>query len=148
MKRPHTSMPKAVFKHFIIRIGLGSAFLILFVVLLAVFRDFILSLPCIVLALFFLGSAALLWRAHRRGELLCVQGECVKVEKGIFRLRNKAVYLSTEHGTIKVIAFKAPRRIAAGEPLNLYLKKSARVYERKGEFTVSEYVALVRPSAE
>ncbi len=148
MKHPHFSMPKAVFKHFIIRIGLGSAFLILFAVLLAVFRDFILSLPCIVLAFFFLGSATLLLCAHRRGDLLCVQGECVKVEKSVFRLRNKAVYLSTEHGTIKVIAFKIPRRIAVGESLDLYLKKSARVYERKGEFTVSEYVALVRPSAE
>lgn len=148
MKRPHTSMPKTVFKHFITRIGLGSVFLVLFAVLLAVFRDFILSLPCIVIALFFLGSAALLWRAQKRGELLCVQGECVKIEKGVFRLRNKSVYLSTEHGTIRVIAFKTPKRIAVGEPLNLYLKKSARVYERKGEFTVSEYVALVRPSAD
>lgn len=48
---------------------------------------------------------------------------------------------------IKVIASKIPKRIAVGESLDLYLKKSARVYERGNEYTVSEYIALVRPDA-
>ena len=147
MKNPITLLPTAIRKHLVIRTGLGIVFAILFVVLLACVRDIILSLPCIVFAAFLLGSAFSLMHAQRAGNVLCVRGNCVKLEKGLFHLRNKAVYLDSEHGTIKVVAFKTLKKIAIGDLLDLYIKKSSHVYERGGEFTVSDYIALVKADA-
>ena len=99
------------------------------------------------LAVYLCVNAFALVYAQARGNIICVHCKCAKLERSALRKRNKAVYLDSERGMIKVIASKIPKRIAVGESLDLYLKKSARVYERGNEYTVSEYIALVRPDA-
>ena len=142
-----SSLPNVILKRFLIQTGLGLCAVILFAILMICIGDFILSLPCLIMAIFLFWNAVSLVIAQRRGNILCVHGTCVKLGKGLFRKQNKAIYLESELGTIKVIAYKAPKRITVGESLDLYLKKSVHIYERDGEFTVSEYVALARPDA-
>lgn len=146
MKKLLSTLPKAILRQVLIRTCSGICFVALFAVLLGCAHDIVLSLPCGIIATFLLGSAAVLLFDVNAGKVICVQGECLKIEKR-FRIRNKSVYLSSGDKTIKVIAFALPKRIAVGDRLCLYLKRSARVYERGGEYTVSEYIALDRPDA-
>lgn len=147
MNKFFSSLPKAILRQVVIRTCLGVCFVVLFAVLLGALRDIFLSLPCAVMAVFLLGSAGLLLHEEKSGKVICIQGECLKIEKSLFRLRNKSVYLVSGNQTLKVIAFATPRRIVAGDPLCLYLKKSARIYVRNGECMVSEYIALVKTDA-
>lgn len=147
MNKFFSSLPKAILRQIMIRAFLGFGFVILFAVLLGCLHDIILSLPCAGIGMFLIGSAVMLLHDERAGNVMRIRGECLKIEKSLFRMRNKSVYLVSGDKTIKIIAFRVPRRLVAGDQLCLYLKRSAHVYMRKEECTVSEYIALVKADA-
>jgi hypothetical protein len=137
LKDEFKKLPVPLKKQIINRVAAGGLFLLLFAVISAVAHDFILSLPCLLAAGYFMINGGVMLVHCVSGQYVTIRGTCTEIEKSVLRKRVKALYISSEKGAWKIPAQRKAKGIAAGTEITVYMSDKTRVYEQNGIFIAS-----------
>lgn len=129
-------LPEPLRRLIALRMIVGGAALVLFVIIWAIMGDIALAIPCAALGAYLLISGGLL--VHRN--FLCITGTVKEIVTTSILKRPKYLLLETEEGIIQLPAYRKP--LPAGSTVALYLAASAPVYEEDGLFKIFNYLAL------
>lgn len=119
-----------------LRMMVGGAALVLFIIVWAVTRNITLAVPFAALAVFMLVSGALLIQS----DFLCITGIVKEVITTGIRKRPKYLLLETEEGIIQLPANRKPFPVDSS--VTLYLTANTPVYEQDDIFKIFSYLAL------
>ena len=90
MKEKFNSIPEALQKQIIIRVGASGLSLLLVVVVIAMYRDVYLSLAFVLFFLFFGASGVFMFWNAAKGRYIAIEGECTEVERTTLRKGRKS----------------------------------------------------------
>ena len=113
MKEKFMALPEALQKQLIIRFGAGSVFLILTILILVLYKDVYLLIPCLVFAAFFYVNGIYVWHTVTGNRYIILEGLCSSVDKTPLRKRVKNIYLETEAGTVKIVIRQCIKQMAS-----------------------------------
>lgn len=119
-----------------LRMMVGGAALVLFIIMWAVMGDITLAIPFLVLAVFLLVSGVLLIKS----DFICVTGTIKEVVTTGIRKRPRYLLLETEEGIIQLPVNR--KHFPVGNSITLYLAVNTPVYEQDGIFKIFSYLAL------
>lgn len=118
------------------RMVVGSAALVLFIIIWILMGDITLAIPCAALGAYLLVSGGLL--VHRN--FLCIAGTVKEVVTTGIRKRPKYLLLETEEGIIQLPINR--KRFPVGSSVTLCLATNTPVYEQDGTYKIFSYLAL------
>ncbi|QQR29589.1 hypothetical protein I5Q82_16360 [Acutalibacter muris] len=118
------------------RMMVGGAALVLFIIIWILMGDITLAIPCATLGAYLLVSSCML--VHRN--FLCITGTVKEVVMTGIRKLPKYLLLETEEGIIRLPANRKP--FPAGSSVTLYLATNTPVYEQDGILKIFSYLAL------
>lgn len=142
MKEKFKGLPAALQKQIILRLAACTLSLLLFVVMLAVYRDLYLCLPFAVFFLFFGVFGALLFFRAADGKFVVVEGQCSKVERTAIRKKPRTIYFVSEPHSVKLLVRQRIKNIEAGDSITVYVSENAPVYQEEGCQILSGYLAI------
>lgn len=119
-----------------LRMMVGGAALVLFIIIWAITGNITLAIPFAALGAYLLVSGLLLTQRN----FLCITGTVKEVATTGIRKRPKYLLLETEEGIIQLPAYRKP--FPAGSSVTLYLATSTPIYEQDGIFKIFSYLAL------
>lgn len=142
MKEKFKQLPQALQKQIIYRFLFGGIFLALFFIILICFRDYYLYIPAIFFALFLIVNGAFLLYNCIKGDYLCVEGICKRVEVTGFRKRIKSIYADVGDNTLRIMIKQRLKNVAVGDTIVVYLAEKTPVYDQDGGYMINSYHAL------
>ena len=142
MKEKFMALPEALQKQLIIRFGAGSVFLILTILILVLYKDVYLLIPCLVFAAFFYVNGIYVWHTVTEDRYIILEGLCSSVDKTPLRKRVKNIYLETEAGTVKIVIRQCIKQMEKGDNIRVYISKHTPVYEHDQCKVLCSYLAL------
>ena len=142
MKEKFNSIPEALQKQIIIRVGASGLSLLLVVVVIAMYRDVYLSLAFVLFFLFFGASGVFMFWNAAKGRYIAIEGECTEVERTTLRKRPKVIYFTAEPHNVKLHVRQRLRNIAVGDRRVVYASENTPVYQNEGCQILSGYLAL------
>ena len=142
MKEKWKDAPNALKKQIYKRMSVGLLLLVLGIITWSVSKDFIFAVPCFVGMIFFVLNGFQVLMATLFGKYVVLSGVCERLEQTRIFKRAKAVYLSTEYGTVKVAIRRNMRRLQIGSQLRCFISVKASVYQYDGVQVVSDYYAI------
>lgn len=105
-------------------------------------RDLILTLPGLVLTLFFYINAGIIFYDGTHNRIITVKGVCVEIERTRLRKAAKRVLIAVGDKVVKLTVKRRLGRISEGDDVALYLSHKTAMYEYDGMLHVCEYHAL------
>lgn len=148
MRERLKELPEALQRQVVIRLGLGTGFLLLCLVICLCFRDLYLSLPCILLAAFLIVNGSWLFYNGVTGRYVRIQGICKEIETTGIRKRIRYIYILLEQSVIKIPVRQRMRKLVVGDAIIIYLSDKEPVYEQDDGYLVCGYFALERRKEE
>lgn len=142
MKEKFMDLPEALQKQLIIRFGAGSVFLILTILILVLYKDIYLLIPCLVFAAFFYVNGIYVWHTVTGNRYIILEGLCSSVDKTPLRKRVKNIYIETETGTVKIVIRQCIKQMEKGDTVRVYISKNTPVYEHDQCKVLCSYLAL------
>lgn len=142
MKGKLEQIPRALKAQIFSRFLIGFISLIAAVAMLAIARDFILGLPCLLLFGYMAYDGGKLLYFAYTGKYVTVTGECIGIERTSLRKRVKSIYIHTEKGNMKVPVRKRLRKLAEGDVVSVYMSPKNRIYESNDGLAVFGYYAI------
>ena len=142
LKAQSSAMPKPLQREISIRLGFALVFLLLFVFVLILLFDWMSTIPFIVISLFFLISAVLLFHRISCGQYVVVEGICEEVSTTLIRKRAKAILVQTSEHLVQVIIKQRLKKISQGSHVKIYVSSQTQVYDRDGRLFLSGYLAI------
>lgn len=142
MKEKFKAIPKPMKTQIFVRFGIGLLSLIAAVLMLAIAKDFILSLPCLLLFGYMAVDGGIILYNGLAEKYVAVSGECVKIERTQLRKRVKVIYIQTEKGTMRVPIRKKFARITEGDTITVYMPTKTRIYEQDNYLVIFGYYAI------
>lgn len=142
MKEKFISIPKPMKKQIFVRFGIGFLSLIVAILMLAIAKDFILSLPCLLLFGYMSVNGGIILYNGFTEKFVAVSGECVKIERTQIRKRVRVVYIQTEKGQMKVPIRKRIGRLNEGDMISVYMPTKTRIYEQDNCLVIFGYYAI------
>ncbi len=128
MRKKFGQMPQALQKQVLLRSGGSVLFWLLFIVIMASFRDIYLMLPCLLLAGYLTGSSIWLFFQAVAGNYMHLQGECIRLETVGIRKRICSVHLALEQGIVKIPVRQRIKRLSEGDTVGIYVAEKTPVY--------------------
>ena len=144
MKEKFMQIPQALRKQIWLRCGgagMGAAMLLM---VLIYSTDWRFMVPCAVVVVLCLASAALLYYRCIQGRYVEICGVCTEIERSGIRKRIKAIYLQTPEYTIRVVGIKPIRNLSVGDSLTLYVADNTAVYSMEGCSVICSYIAMIK----
>lgn len=142
MKHKFKQLPEILKRQILTRLVLGGFFILLFVILICTTKDIVLSLPCIIIGLFFILNGGTVLYNCLAGKVITVTGECVEIEHSRIFKRVKSVYIKTADKELKIPIRKKMRGLTIGVLINVYIPEKATVYEEEGKFAMGTFYAV------
>ena len=139
MMKKFKELPIPLKKQTIYRLAFGVLSLLAFALIVIFTRDFILSLPCLLLSVYLLINGGAMLFNCIAGQYVTVQGTCTEIERTALRKRVKAFYISSEKGAWKIPSRHRAKGIAAGADITVYMPSKTRVFEQNDVFIASGY---------
>lgn len=142
MKEKFLRIPTSLRRQILIRAGgcgLGMAMLLM---LVACGGSWKLLLPCVILSIVCLESAASLFDRCDGKRYVVITGICTEIEKTPFRRRIKAVYLRSNPHTLRVVCVGNQRSLNIGDTIAVYVSDNTAVYDVDGCKVICTYLAL------
>lgn len=148
MKEKFARIPEPLRRQILFRMGIGLVSVILLITALLVGGDWRFCVPCMALAVFFLGGGTLLFFRGADGRYVIIEGVCTEIERSAVRRRLKSFSLQGERSPIRIMNQRQRiRGLAVGDTLTVYVSEKALVYEMDGCKIVNSYIALCRKEA-
>ena len=129
-------LPEPLRRVISLRMVVGGAALVLFIIVWAFTSSFYLAFPFAAIALFLLISGVLI--THR--DYICVTGTVKEIITTGIRKRPQYLLLETREGIIQLPANR--KRFPVGSSVTLYLAANTPVYEQDDIFKIFSYLAL------
>lgn len=142
MKEKFKAIPKPMKTQIFMRFGIGFLSLIIAVLMLAIAKDFILSLPCLLLFGYMAVNGGIILYNGFTEKFVAVSGECVKIERTQLRKRVRVIYIQTEKGQMKVPIRKRIGRLNEGDKITVYMPTKTRIYEQDNCLVIFGYYAI------
>ena len=142
MREDYRRLPKVLKKNIICRIGLGLAFLTVFVLMCIFVDHLIFALAPGAFALFSLMDGIGMMLRCLSGEYVELEGICTEVHKSKLRRRTKYIMLETKRGPVKLPTKLKPQSVKVGDSVTVYIPDYASVYEYKGSTVVCEFYGI------
>ena len=142
IKESYLGLPYPLRKQVTVRIGVGTALLLLVTVLAVFLRDIYLSLPCLLLSGFLLASGAALFIQGVQGTYVRITGVCTEIETFGPRKRAKSICVQAEEGSIKIPLRQSMKRLAVGDTVTVFLSEKTPVYPYDNGYLICRYLAL------
>lgn len=145
MKERFKQLPEALQKQIIIRFVVAILFTLLFFVILCVFGDIYLYIPCLGFAGFLIVNAILLLYNSAKGNYVSVRGVCKHIETTPIQKRIKSITLQYEDETPKLLSIsirERMKRLSIGDTVIVYLSEKTPVYNRDGGYLIYGYYAI------
>ena len=131
MKERWKNGPEALKRKVIKRICMGLLFCVIGIVSWIISKRF----------LFALRGANILFAVLTAGYIL-LSGTCERVEQTLITKRTKAMYLTTNYGTVKVLIRHNAHRVQVGAYVYCYISLKVPVYEFNDIKVVNDYYAV------
>lgn len=129
-------LPKPLRRVIGLRMMVGGAALVLFIIIWILMGDITLAIPFAALGAYLLISGFLL--THRN--FLCITGTVKEIVTTGIRKRPKYLLIETEESIIQLPASRKP--FPVGSSVTLYLASNTPVYEQDGILKIFSYLAL------
>lgn len=142
MKEKFKAIPKPMKTQIFARFGISFLSLIIAVLMLAIAKDFILSLPCLLLFGYMAVNGGIILYNGFTEKFVAVSGECVKIERTQLRKRVRVLYIQTEKGQMKVPIRKRIGRLNEGDIITVYMPTKTRIYEQDNSLVIFGYYAI------
>ena len=142
MKEKFKAIPKPMKTQIFARFGISFLSLIIAVLMLAIAKDFILSLPCLLLFGYMAVNGGIILYNGFTEKFVAVSGECVKIERTQLRKRVRVLYIQTEKGQMKVPIRKSIGRLNEGDIITVYMPTKTRIYEQDNCLVIFGYYAI------
>lgn len=142
MKEKFKAIPKPMKTQIFARFGISFLSLIIAVLMLAIAKDFILSLPCLLLFGYMAVNGGIILYNGFTEKFVAVSGECVKIERTQLRKRVRVLYIQTEKGQMKVPIRKRIGRLNEGDMITVYMPTKTRIYEQDNCLVIFGYYAI------
>ncbi len=142
MKEKFKAIPKPMKTQIFARFGISFLSLIIAVLMLAIAKDFILSLPCLLLFGYMAVNGGIILYNGFTEKFVAVSGECVKIERTQLRKRVRVLYIQTEKGQMKVPIRKRIGRLNEGDIITVYMPTKTRIYEQDNCLVIFGYYAI------
>ena len=142
MKKIFQSLPSPVQKQAILRVGGGLLFMILFIIMLIMSRDFTMSLPALVVAIFLFINVGVILYTFLKGKYISVEGTCLRLDTTEIRKRAKTLYIAVEEGVVKIQLKQKTPKTEIGNRIIVYLSEKAPVYEKDDMLILNNYYAI------
>lgn len=142
MKEKFLRIPAPLRRQILIRAsgcGLGMSMLLM---LVACGGSWKFLIPCIVLSVICLESAAALFDRCDRKNYVVITGICTEIEKTSFRRRIKAVCLRSDPYTLRVVCVGNQSSLSIGDTIAVYVSDNTAVYDVDGCKVICTYLAL------
>lgn len=147
MKDTFLRIPSPLQRQILLRCIGGILGLIMTLLLLIYDRDWRLLLPCILLTLFCLGSAASLYDLCAQQKYIEITGCCTDIEKAGLRRWIKAIYIRHQEHSIKIMCAHKVKDITVGDEITVYLTDRTAIYEVNEWIILCNYLALTKKNA-
>lgn len=142
MRERLQSLPAALQRQILLRLGIGSASFLLFFVILFISWDLYLCIPCLILSVFLIVNGGCLFYNSIKENYVVVQGVCSEIEiKGILK-KVKAFYISFEDKLLKIPVRQSIKKLRTGDTVTVYMSNKTPIYEDGNLFTICSYYAL------
>ena len=142
MKKIFQSLPSPVQKQVILRLGGGLLFMILFIIMLIMSRDFTMSLPALVVDIFLFTNVGVILYTFLKGKYISVEGTCLRLDTTEIRKRAKALYIAVDEGVVKIQLKQKIPKTEIGNMIIVYLSEKAPVYEKDDMLILNNYYAI------
>lgn len=141
MKEKFNKLPVSLKRQILYRIAAGGIFLLIFTFILIFAHDFILSMPCLIISVYFIANGGIMLFNCVAGRYVTIKGTFTEVEKTALRKRVKAFYVLSDKGTWKILTQRKIKGIAIGGDVIVYMPSKMRVFEHNGVLVASGYYA-------
>lgn len=142
MKEKLKELPGALQKQILYRFALGAGFFLLAFVIVALFRDLYLCLPCVLLAGGFGVSGSRILFHGLEGSYVCIEGICRRIERGRVHGRIKSITLTLKQGTLRIPVRQRMGKLVVGDTVAVYLAMDTPVYERNDGYEIISCYAM------
>lgn len=142
MKEKFKQIPRPLKQQVLIRLIIGTVALIIAVVMLAIAKDFILSLPCLLLFGYMVFDGGRILYHCLTDKYVAVSGECISFDRSPIRRRIKTIYMQTEKGKMRVPVRTRIRNLTEGDTVTVYMPTKTRIYESENCLVILGYYAL------
>lgn len=144
MKEKFLQIPEPLQRQVLLRCC-GCVFgIAMFILVLAYQGDWRFSIPCVILSLVSLGSAAALYDRCIQNKYVVIEGVCTDIEKITLRRRVKAVYLRNDQFNIKLLNTRRVKNLIVGDTITAYVADNTAVYEVDGCKLICSYLAMTK----
>lgn len=142
MREKFQSLPAALQRQVLLRLGIGCASFLLFFVILFISWDIYLCIPCVILSSFLIVNGGCLFYNCIKGAYVVVQGVCSEIEtRGILK-KVKAFYMASEEKLLKIPVRQRIKNLRTGDTVTVYMSNKTPIYESGNLFTICSYHAL------
>ena len=142
MKERWKNGPEALKRKAIKHICIGLLFCVIGIVAWIISKRFLFALPCFAVSAVLGLSGANVLFAVLMGRYIILSGTCERVDQTLITKRTKAMCLTTNYGTVKVLIRHNGRRVQVGAYVCCYISLKVPVYEFNGIKVVNEYYAV------
>lgn len=144
MKETFLQIPEPLRRQVLLRCC-GCVFgIAMFILVLGYHGDWRFSIPCVILSLISLGSAAALYDRCIQDKYVIIEGVCTDIEKVTLRRRVKAIYLRNDQFNIKLLNTRKIKNLIVGDAVTVYVADNTAVYEIDGCKVICSYLAMIK----
>lgn len=109
--------------------------------------NWMLIFPAVVIMLYALFSAFVLFLECSEGSILTIEGSCSSLEQSVIRKRIQAIYLRSDYHDIRIVCrYGKVRDIRPGDTITVFLREKTPVYEMEGYQVICDYLAFQKSS--
>lgn len=142
MKDLYNKLPEILKRHISWQAVLSVVALLLFFIVIIIFKDILLALPCILFSAIMIVKSTVLLYNCAVGNYLEIKGVCSDVEVTTFRRRVKSLTIKAEEKILTIPIYFRLRGINVGDTITVYLSKKARLYYNNGIYTANDIYTL------
>lgn len=134
--------PGALKKKILMEIGACVASLIFLIIVSVVYKNFVLSLPIIAIALFFGFIAGHTIYSYEKGKIISVEGNCVEVLRSIGLGRTTTVFIQADDKRVQIKPKERYKQYRQGDYIVVYINSDMEVYKEGDTYVLRDYIAM------
>ena len=142
MKEKFKSLPEALQWQILSRFAGGVGFLLLFIVIVIIYRNVYLWLPSLFFMAVLIVSGSVLLYNSIKGNYVSVAGVCENIEVTGIRRRVKRITLKLEENSLTISVRHRIKKLKVGDTVIVYLSVKTPVYLTANGYDTFNYYAM------
>jgi membrane-bound ClpP family serine protease len=136
------NIPEPLQKKILTHTGLGLVSILLSIFLFITLKDFHTGLPGILMFIFFIISAFVLFKKAVTNEYMVIRGQCSEIHVTAIKRHTKAIIINAEGKSIKILMKQRLKKFRQGMMIDVYVDENAPLYETGDGYILQTYLAI------